>query len=91
MSSVIIIWLIQHTADPKHAFLNLYMGQRWVRPLFVHCQKKTRHEAGFLQIRETYFGCLGRFQVASCQFATLGDNLEADTLTFGQCVHARVL
>jgi hypothetical protein len=31
------------------------------------------------------------FEITSRQFATLGDNLVTDTLTFGQCVHAGVL
>jgi hypothetical protein len=35
--------------------------------------------------------CSSCFQIAGSQFAALGDNVVADTLSFGQCVHSCAL
>jgi hypothetical protein len=53
-------------------------------------QKKTRHLAGFSYCARAIYRS-GSFQIARCQFATLGDDLKTDTLTFGQCGHTGAL
>jgi len=61
------------------------------RPADIHRTRKTRHKAGFFQIRETYCKQLGGLQIAGRQFAALGDDFVTDALTLRQCVHASAL